>query len=369
MYKKIGALCCVVLLFFCIPAKAAGGGIALMELSTGSVLFSQNESVRLPMASTTKIMTALVVLEQVSLQDPVVIPAEAVGIEGSSLYLKKGEILTVEQLLYGLMLQSGNDAAVALALFAGNSVEAFVKLMNDKAEKLSLTDTHFENPNGLDGETHYTTALDFAKLTAYALQNDIFRKIVSTKIYKISGTTTCTERTLVNHNRLLSSYEGAIGVKTGFTKKSGRCLVSAVEREGVTLICVTLGVGDDWNVHKKLYDQYFPKCSVVTALETNYVYKAVYVAGCGNVGIYNPNALQYVKVEGAAEGKVVIKAPTMIYAPKRAGDVVGSAQYLSQDGRVLAQTDLVIDRNVSVQQKRFWLSKLIWWFKGIFSLQ
>lgn len=369
MFKKIGAICLIAVFIFCIPTYAAGSATVVMELTSESILYSQNAALRLPMASTTKIMTALVVLEQVSLQDAVVIPKEAVGIEGSSLYLKAGEILTVEQLLYGLMLQSGNDAAVALALFAGNTVENFVKLMNDKAAALSLSDTHFDNPNGLDGDTHYTTARDLAKLTAYALQKDAFRKIVSTRIYNIPASNTCTARTLVNHNRLLSSYDGTIGVKTGYTKKSGRCLVSAVEREGVILICVTLGVGDDWNRHKNLYDTYFPKCSTVVAAEKGSIYKAVYVAGCGNVGMYNKDALQYVNVEGMAVGKIVVNAPSMLYAPKKAGDKVGRVEYVLPDGQVLAASDLVVDHDLTVQQKQFWLSKFLWWLKRIFSLQ
>lgn len=208
----------------------------LLDATEGRILFSQNASARLPMASTTKIMTAIVAIENMPTDYVVTVAKEAVGIEGSSIYLYAGEQITCLDLLYGLMLESGNDAAVALAIAVGGTEERFIMLMNEKAKELGLKDTRFSNPHGLPAENHFTSVADLARLTDYALQNELFAEIVSTKkMTACEGT-----RYYVNHNRLLFSYEGMIGVKTGYTQASGRCLVTAARRYGRTLICVTL---------------------------------------------------------------------------------------------------------------------------------
>ena len=219
----------------CIPASGAvnAQGAVVMDADTGEVLFEQNADARLPMASTTKIMTALVALGEGNLDRTYTVKAEYAQVEGSSMYLREGETLTLRDTLYGLMLESGNDAAVAIAGECGG-YGSFVQKMNDKAAELGLTDTHFENPNGLPADGHYTTARELAKITAAALRDPVFRQIVATRTYTVG------ERTLSNHNRLLSMYDGAIGVKTGYTRAAGRCLVSAAERNGRTLIAVTL---------------------------------------------------------------------------------------------------------------------------------
>lgn len=232
----------------------------LLDADSGAVLYAQNTDTRSLIASTTKIMTAVVVLEHCPLDTEYTIPPEATGIEGSSIYLKAGERLTIRDLLYGMLLHSGNDAAVALALACSDSVPEFVALMNLKAQQLGLKNTHFENPNGLDGETHYSTAADLAELTRYALENDAFREIVSTKSICIG------QRALTNHNKLLWSVEGAIGVKTGYTKAAGRILVSAAERVGRRLIVVTINDGNDWQDHAALYDYGFSQYQTVEAI-------------------------------------------------------------------------------------------------------
>lgn len=233
-----------------VPETSAASAI-LIDGDTGAVLYSLNADEPALIASTTKIMTAAVVLERCDLQKLVEIPPEAVGIEGSSIYLQPGEHLTVEALLYGLMLHSGNDAAVALALACSGSVQTFVELMNGKAAEWGLKDTSFANPNGLDSEDNHSTAADLAKMAMYALRDENFRKIVSTKNIVIGG------RHLSNHNKLLWSMEGAIGVKTGYTKAAGRILVSAAEQKGRRLIAVTINDGNDWHDHKSLYDYGF----------------------------------------------------------------------------------------------------------------
>lgn len=241
----------------------------MMDGDTGAVLYEKNADTQSLIASTTKIMTAVVVLEHCDPESVYVIPAEATGIEGSSLYLKEGEKLTIRELLYGLMLHSGNDAAVALALACSDSVPEFVSLMNLKAQELQLHDTHFENPSGLDGQQHYSSARDLAKLTKLALKNPAFREIVSTKSICIG------ERRLTNHNKLLWSLDGAIGVKTGYTRAAGRILVSAAERNGRRLISVTINDGNDWQDHESLYafgfGQYEEKTPLTTGAEATCV--------------------------------------------------------------------------------------------------
>ena len=232
----------------------------VIDADTGAVLQEQNADACLPMASTTKIMTALVALGEGSADRVYTVKKAYTQVEGSSMYLQEGEKLTLRDTLYGLMLASGNDAAVAIAGECGG-MEAFVRKMNDKAAALGLTSTHFDNPNGLPSETHYTTARELAKLTAAALHDPVFRQIVSTRSYTVNG------RTLVNHNRLLSTYDGAIGVKTGYTRAAGRCLVSAAERNGRTIVCVTLSDPDDWRDHAALLDAGFAQYSEVTLHE------------------------------------------------------------------------------------------------------
>ena len=226
----------------------------LIEAEGGRILYSKNGTKRMPMASTTKVMTAIVAIESgIPLDTKIKVPKEAVGIEGSSVYLKQNEVVSFEMLLYALMLSSANDAAVAIAYVVSGSVDNFVALMNKKADELGLADTNFTNPHGLYDENHYTTAENLAKIMAYAMKNQDFAKITSSK-NKAFAREDGTSFALSNHNRLLKAYDGVIGGKTGFTKKSGRCLVTCAERNGLKLIAVTLDAPDDWNDHAKLYD-------------------------------------------------------------------------------------------------------------------
>ena len=220
----------------------------VIEAESGRVLFSQNKDVKLFPASTTKVLTALTVLNNVDdIKKEVEIPDCAVGIEGSSIYLKKGDVRTVEELLYGLMLRSGNDSAVALAVITSGSVEEFVNKMNETAISVGAINSHFVNPHGLHDDNHYTTASDLAAITAKAFKNEIFRRIVSAKNVKFD------DRYYQNKNKMLWNYEGANGVKTGYTKSSGRCLVSSAERDGMQLICVVLN-------HYGMWEAYMDKC-------------------------------------------------------------------------------------------------------------
>ena len=222
----------------------------VIDALTGRVIYNKNMEKQHTMASTTKIMTALVALENSMPDQIVTVSKNAAGKEGTSLYLKAGQKATMEDLLYGLMLQSGNDAAVAIAEGISGSVSEFAKLMNKKAQEVGALNSSFKNPNGLDEDGHFTTAYDLALITREAMKNEKFCQIVSTKSKLILDGTL----TVSNHNKMLRMYEGCTGVKTGFTKKSGRCLVTSAERGGVKVIAVTLNAPDDWNDHKAMLD-------------------------------------------------------------------------------------------------------------------
>ena len=254
--RLIGGALAVLLLLAGMPAAGAVGTSAasaiLMEAESGRVLYEHSADEPRLIASTTKLMTALTALESGrALEDVVVIQEEDTRTEGSSLYLKPGERLTLETLLYGLLLHSGNDAALAIARFCGGSVERFVAEMNVKARELGMTNSHFANPNGLDAQGHCSTARDMALLARVCLKNEKLAEMMSARSVTLEG------RTFTNHNKLLWQYDGCIGLKTGYTERAGRTLVSAAQREGMTLIAVTLNDPNDWADHAALYDYGF----------------------------------------------------------------------------------------------------------------
>ncbi|MFC5699840.1 D-alanyl-D-alanine carboxypeptidase family protein [Cohnella faecalis] len=241
-------------------------GAALVDVESGRVLYSKRGDSRMLIASLTKIMTAIVAIEHGKLADKVTVSTRAAGKEGSSIYLKAGEKMTLQNMLYGLMLRSGNDAAVAVAEHVGGSLDGFVYMMNKKAEELGLSNSHFANPSGLDQEGHFSSAVDLAKLTAYALHNPVFREIVKTRVKSAPNPHEDWDYKWVNKNKMLTMYEGADGVKTGYTKQSLRTLVSSATRNGQQLVAVTLNDGDDWADHRRLLDYgflYYPLAQVV----------------------------------------------------------------------------------------------------------
>lgn len=258
----------VLCLIFCItPAVAealevSATAAVLMDADMGQVLYEKNGDRQMLIASTTKIMTALVVLEHAAPDDVITVTPDHMA-EGSSMYLRAGETVRVEELLYGLLLCSGNDAALALTECAGG-LTPFVALMNEKAAALGMAHTSFANPNGLDADGHYSTARDMAVLAAAAVENPTFRRICSSRSVTIG------QRTMENHNRLLRQVEGCVGLKTGYTQAAGRTLVSCTERDGCRLVAVTLQDGNDWADHAALYDYGFrltaPRRGVQTAL-------------------------------------------------------------------------------------------------------
>lgn len=239
----------------------------VMDASTGEVLWEKEANTPAPMASTTKIMTAVVVLNTLPLQEVIAVPKEAVGVEGTSAYLKEGELLTVSDLLHALLLSSANDAAVTLAIATAGSISAFAEQMNRLGDALGLTKTHFVNPHGLPDEEHYTTARELALITAYAMHIPTFREIVGRKSYTCHSS--LSHHTFLNHNKLLHMSRDAVGVKTGFTKRSGRCLVGAAERDGSLLISVTLNAPNDWRDHMMLWEYGFALLGIPKETEHN----------------------------------------------------------------------------------------------------
>ena len=324
------------ILFLPVKAGAISAECAiLIDAQTGRVLYEKQAEEKSLIASTTKIMTALVICEQTNVLDRVKIPKEAVGIEGSSMYLKEGEVLTVQELLYGLMLQSGNDAAVALAIYCGGTVEGFTELMNDKAHRLGMTQSHFANPNGLDSPGNYSTARDMGILTAYAMQNPIFAQTVSTK------TITIGERCLRNHNKLLWQLEGANGVKTGYTKAAGRILISSVTRMGRQLIAVTFNAPDDWQDHKTLIEDGFSRFTVQQLVRQGQTLGQLELAGGqeASVDLIAAEDFSYSLAQGE---RVTISLPEagFAYAPVAEGQEAGFAHILV-DGTAVAKVPLV----------------------------
>ncbi|MDE6598371.1 MAG: D-alanyl-D-alanine carboxypeptidase [Clostridia bacterium] len=232
-------------------AEASAQSEIAMELSTGKVLIEGNADARLPMASTTKILTALIIIEDCNLDEEITVPEVAVGAEGSSIYLKKDERIDIRDLLYGLMLRSGNDSAAALAIHHSGSIEKFAEAMNDRARKIGTENSNFKNPSGLPDNEHYTTARDLCKIACYAMNNPTFKQIVSTINYKGKY------RSFVNKNKMLRMCEGANGVKTGYTLKAGRCLVSSAERNGMDIVCVVLNCRDMYERSCAIFDSCF----------------------------------------------------------------------------------------------------------------
>lgn len=255
-------------------AKAA----VVMDVKTGRVLYSKNASEKLPMASTTKIMTTLVAIETGRLDEMVKVSRKASYTEGSSIYLQEGEKLTVEELLYGIMLRSGNDASMAVAEHLGNGMDGFVEMMNQKAKEIGALNTRFANPHGLDHPEHYTTAYDLALITSYALRNPKFAEIVKTKHKTISGPPDVNwDRGMANKNKMLTQFDGGDGVKTGFTKKAGRCLVSSATRNNWQLCSVVLNCGAMWDESAALLEYGFKNYSIQQVVQNEEVYQQLKV--------------------------------------------------------------------------------------------
>ena len=338
-------------LLLTLPAGAVSARKAVVMDSVGKrICYEKQAGDRSLIASTTKIMTALLVCENCNVLEPVKIPRQAVGVEGSSLYLKEGEVLTVQELLYGLMLHSGNDAAAALAIHCGGSIDGFAAMMNEKAERLGLTGSHFENPHGLDSENHYSTARDLAVLGLEAMKNPIFRKTVSTKRVRIG------DRYLKNHNKLLWQIEGCEGIKTGYTKAAGRILVSSVTRQGRRIAAVTISAPDDWRDHRILYEKAFEEFETRQLFHKGQRVLSYPVAGGEKTSVpLKADGDFSFPVREGEQAMVILPGPGFCYAPVVRGAQAGTALVVI-DGTVVGKLPLVYGRTVEIPQEApgFW---------------
>ena len=340
MKKFAAALTALTAVFLlCPPARAVGvhaASAVLMDAESGRVLYERDAHHRRLIASTTKLLTALVAAEQAAdLDETVTIKGEWLGSEGSSIYLRTGEEITLRGLLYGLLLQSGNDAAMSVACHIAGSEADFVALMNQKAAELGMKNSSFANPSGLNDDGHYSTAYDLALLARACLDNETVAEICATRSVTV-GT-----RTFVNHNKLLSRYEGCVGMKTGFTEKAGRTLVSAATRDGQTLICVTLNDGDDWNDHTKLLDYGFATFPRQVLCRAGEVYGQVAVEGSliPVVTVETRGELGWPLTE-AEKPVMEVELPQSVSAPLAPGVQLGALRWLL-DGEVIARMPLV----------------------------
>lgn len=322
------------------PAVSAASAI-LVDAGSGRVLYQKDAHSQRLIASTTKLLTALVAAESVTdLQKTVTVQREDTLTEGSSMYLKVGEEVTLEALFYGLLLQSGNDAALALARVCAGDVETFVARMNEKARELGMADSHFANPNGLDAEGHYSTAADMAKLAIACMDNELVAKVAATRSITL-GT-----RTFVNHNKLLAQYNGCVGMKTGYTQAAGRTLVSAARRDGQLLVCVTLNDPDDWRDHAALFDYGFQTYPRRLLALPNQVLGAVAVEGAlvPLAPVRTVDEVWYPLAEGE-EVRAELELPRRVSAPVER-DVPAGALVFSLNGTQIGETRLAFDASV-----------------------
>ncbi len=327
-----------------VSAKAA----IVYEPLSGQILFEKNIRQKLPMASTTKILTTLLLLENGNLDEEFTVDSEAIKTEGSSMGLTEGDIVTGRALAIGMLLPSGNDAANASAVRVSGNTADFAALMNRRAELIGMKDSHFVTPSGLHDENHYSTAYDMALLTAEALKNPDFREICGSSVKKLRFGNPPFDRYLKNTNKLLKMYDGVIGVKTGFTDEAGRCLVSACERDGVTLICVTLNDRNDWNDHIALYENSFSRISPVL-LDAGQYAENVVGSEKESILISQRENVVFPSVDGknpSVEYKII--APRFVYAPVNENDPIGKAQIFT-DGKLFAEVPLYADENADYQ--------------------
>ena len=348
MLKK--TMCLMLVIFFLSPVAHAAGqpgvtakGAILIEADSGDVLYAQNPDARLPMASTTKIMTALLVLEKAQEENiHVTVTKEMVAVEGTSMGLLPGDSLSLTDLATGMLLASGNDAANTGALAVAGTLEEFARLMNKKAAELGMKNSHFVTPSGLDADGHYSTARDMAILAQTALKNQKFAEIAALKSKRIEMENNRI-LSVYNHNKLLSVYEGATGVKTGFTKKSGRCLVSSAQRNGVTMIAVTLSGADDWNAHMSMLNFGFSRImrhNGTVELSASYV---VPLVGGTEEGItVRPTKFDGALLKKGSTSKLeyFIHLPKFVYAPVTKDQVIGEIICML-DGQEVGRLDLL----------------------------
>ena len=317
--------------------EVSASACVLIESKTGEILFEKNAFEKRSMASTTKIMTTLLTIESGDLDTEFVVDTDAIHVEGSSMGLVENDIVTKRALCYGMLLPSGNDAANASAVAVAGSIPEFAKLMNARAEEIGMTRTCFVTPSGLEGEGHGSSAYDMALLTRTAMQNEIFRGICCQSEARVNFGNPPYARTLYNSNKLLKMYDGVIGVKTGFTDEAGRCLVSACERDGIELICVTLNDRNDWNDHMSLYDYGFSEVQAMTLDAPDNLEIPVVGGNIDKLRLYTEDSIVVGMKNGMEQNiSVKVRHAPFIYAPIQKGDTIGTLEYYYKDTKITA---------------------------------
>ncbi len=341
---------CLVFAFLLFPFKTSALGVSaksavLINGADGEVIYAKNADQKMPMASTTKIMTGLLLCEYGNFEREITVTPEMLKVEGSSMGLLAGDRVTLHDLLYGLMLSSGNDAANVIAYTLGGSLDGFVALMNEKAKSLNLKNTSFETPSGLDGDQHYTTAYELAIIAKAAMENEEFAKAVACESATLNYGNPPYRRTLTNHNKMLKMYDGAVGIKTGFTKKSGRCLVSAAERDGKYVIAVTLNAPNDWDDHKIMLDYGFSKIKQTQYSPKSDTYSIPVINGEKDSLIVKikPFTVSSLATENIDSE---IYLPKFLYAPVGENQVVGSIVY-KQGDKILGEVEIKTESSIS----------------------
>lgn len=362
MYKKSRAVICLFIAIFlvnisiCAQVDITAKSAVVMDQQSKRILYTKNENEQLPFASTTKIMTAILAIEMCDMDQVVKIDDKAIGIEGSSIHLEKGEELKVIDLLYGLMLHSGNDAAVALAIYISGDIDNFAALMNYKAKAIGAVHTNFANPNGLPNSSHFTTAYDLALISQYAMSNDTFREIVSTKSVTIKSTgDTVRVRNLVNKNKLLYSYEGANGIKTGYTDLAGRCFCGAAEKNGMQLVSVVLNSKNTYGDTTKLFDYYFNNYSYYTFFAKGEYILSIPITGskAGEYKVYAPNdILVPLSKDEVGTTQVKYNFPKSLQAPMKKGDKIGEIQIIFKDNSNI-NIDITLQKDIKYKNTVF----------------
>ncbi len=334
-------LCCMCTVDSYADFPALSADCAVIVNADAQVLYSKNGDKRVLIASTTKLMTAILAIEKLDMSQKVEIQPQWCGVEGSSMYLRAGQTLSVEELLYGLLLVSGNDAALALACLTAGDSDSFALMMNDKAEELGMENSSFQNPHGLDASGHYSTAEDMARLMCYCMKNEVFARIIGATSYKVG------EQLLVNHNKLLSSLPGCTGGKTGYTKAAGRCLVSSCSREGLELVCVTFSAPDDWNDHIKLYSWGYANFCRRNAAE-GLEFEVPVVSGMKRTARVAASEDVWVFCRRDESLQAVAELPHFTFAPVKQGERAGSLKII-QNGTVAGSSPLVFCEDVSLR--------------------
>lgn len=367
MKRVICVIMCIILVSGALPCSAASvsaKAAVVIDGNTGEILYSYNCDERLPMASTTKIMSALLLCEMGGdLSREIVTTREMVTVEGSSMGLLEGDTVSLHDLLYGMMLASGNDAANTTAIAIGGSVSGFVELMNKRAQEMGLVNTHFATPSGLDATDHYTTAYELAIIAKEALANEQFAMAASSERATLKYGNPPYNRTLTNHNKLLKMYDDVVGVKTGYTKKSGRCLVSASKKDGKLVICVTLNDPSDWADHRKLLDL---GLSLIESKEFSAAKKSItvpVVGGEAKVGVSAIVPSATISVTENSKVTYAVCVPHFLYAPVKTGEEIGSVTYYC-DGKPVSTQKIVATNEVKRKSSKFNLFLEI--FKNLF---